>query len=212
MVNGLLMSSSIGGLLVIVAEALRIKKVLRNETSRKLIHIAHGLVVASWPFFTNYSFIITAEILFFVVVLLARTFRIMQPLRSVNRRSWGELFFPLGVIALALQRPSPGIFLVAMLHLALADAVATLVGQRAQKGRYYILGYQKSIAGSVAFYVASLGIMIGAITHLAVYPTRSMLFAVAVIPLAAMLTENFSPYGSDNFSVPLVVIWLLQLV
>ncbi len=211
MITRLLISSILGAIVVVTAEGLRIKKFISNETSRKVIHIAHGLVVAAWVFITSYTFIIAAELLFLLVVSVARYFKIMQPLRNVKRRSWGEFFFPIAVIIMALFSPPQLVFAAAMLHLGLADALATLVGRRFKTGIYYVLGHRKSIAGTAVFMATSLLIILWFIRfspagHSILYP-----LAVMLIPIAAALVENISPYGSDNLTIPLVVLVALSI-
>lgn len=210
MLTKLVISTMIGGLIIIVAETLRLKKLISNESSRKSLHMAHGLVVITWAFITSYSFIVMAEAVFLLVVLLARYFKLMQPLRSVNRTSWGEVFFPLGVIGLALLMPSKVVFLVAMLHLGVADAVAALVGRRFKKGKYHVFSQRKTVAGSSAFFLTSLIIILGLLLFAdQSYPVAALL----IIPPITTLAENLSPYGSDNFTIPLLVAaWLRLLV
>jgi len=211
--TGLLVSSALGAFTVVAAEFLRRRSYIGNEGSRKLIHTAHGVVIASWPFFTSYKFIIYAEILFIIVVLLARAFKLMQPLRNIKRRSLGEIFFPVAVIVLALYSPLTLIFAVAMLHLALADTAANLVGRYVKKGRYTVFGQEKSIPGSLAFYTVSVCITGAGIVFIPVnLPMLNVFYGLILVPAAAMLAENLSPYGSDNFTVPLVVFWLFSLV
>lgn len=208
------MVSSITGLAIIVlAELLRTKKLISNEASRKTMHIIHGLVVASWAFIANYSFIIVAESLFLLVVLLARRFNIMKPLRSINRKSWGEMFFPLGVIVIALIAPSKWVFLAAMLHLGIADALAALVGRRFQKGKYYVFGQTKTIVGTGVFYAISLMIIFWLVhfNHTG-YVAPNALFSLLFIPLVATLAENYSVYGSDNLSIPILVVCCLNVI
>lgn len=197
---------------MVAAELLRTRKIISNETSRKLMHMAHGLVVASWPFFTSYYFIIAAEVLFLAVVLIARVFKFLQPLRNVNRQSWGEFYFPLAVILLAAFSLPELIFVAAMLHLALADALATLIGVRSKKGIYHIFGQKKSVAGSLAFYFTSLTILAWLFRYSpSSYPLPDWPLALPALAVVATLTENISPYGSDNLTVPLVVVGLLNV-
>ena len=203
----LLVSSALGLLAIAGVEILRISKLVSNEASRKTLHIAHGLVVISWTFAVSYGFIVMAELLFLVVVVLARQLHIMQPMRNVDRKSWGEIFFGLGIIATALLTPSQEIFIAAILHLALADAFAALIGRRFKRGVYYIFGQRKTVAGSSTFFIVSFLIVFWLLQFGSVdYGPAVLLF----IPFAATLAENFSPYGSDNLTISLVVLGILS--
>ena len=208
--NSWLLASSVLGLLAIAgAEILRIKKRVSNEVSRKTLHIAHGLVVVSWAFMVGYEFIVIAELLFLVVVLLARQYQIMQPMRNVDRKSWGEIFFGIGVIATALMAPTREIFIAAILHLALADAFAALIGRKFKRGVYYVFGQRKTVAGSSAFFIISSLIIL----WLVQFSTADYeLSRLLIVPFATTLAENFSPYGSDNLTIALTVLAILTAI
>lgn len=213
MIAAIIISSAIGIFAVIGAESLRIRKKISIEASRKCLHAAHGLVVIAWQSIAGYQFIIAAELIFFIVVLAARYTGFMQPLRNVNRKSWGEFFFPAAVIILALLEPPGLVFTAAMLHLAIADSAANFIGRQAKSGRYKILGQTKSLAGSLVFFMTSVIIMSLTLAVVPlILPLTSIAFGIIVLPIAATLAENVSVYGSDNFSVPLVVYLLFGLI
>lgn len=203
----LLVSSAVGLLAIAFVEFLRINKMVSNETSRKTLHIAHGLVVVAWVFVATLSFIVMAEILFLALVLLARYMGFMQPMRDVDRKSWGEIYFALGVIAAALLAPTTEIFIAAILHLALADALASLVGRRFKRGVYFIFGHRKTVAGTTVFFITSCMIIFGLMRYGTDVYAPAMLL---LIPVISALAENFSPYGSDNLTVTLAVLGILS--
>lgn len=207
------MSVVVGGFVVLLTEYLRRRNLVDNETTRKIIHIAHALTVASWPFFTSYTLIIAAEVLFLIVVLLARKWGLLQALRAVSRKSWGEIFFGTGVILLALFKPSPTAFFVAMLHLGLADGLATIIGQRVKSRAYYVFGQRKTIFGTAAFALTSITIIAAlAVFSDVAFTVSSFTLSLVVFPLATTLAENISPYGSDNLSVPLLALSLFNFL
>ena len=206
MINWIVLSSLIGAVTIVTSEILRTKKIISNESSRKVLHIAHGVVVASWVFVTNYVFIIAAEVLFLIAVMIARKIDVLQPLRTVGRSSWGDYFFPLGIIAVALISPSKVIFFVSILHLAVADALAALVGRKFKKGEYHVFGHRKTIAGTLTFLFVSLAILYYFQSNLIIGYSYTAIMVTAFI---VTLAENISPYGSDNTTIPLVVAVML---
>lgn len=209
----LILSIVAGGFVVLLAEYLRRHNLVNNETARKIIHIAHALTVASWPFFTSYTLVVAAEAIFIAVVLLARKWGLLQALRAVKRKSWGEIFFGSGVILLALLKPSPIAFLVAMLHLGLADGMATIIGQRVKSRTYYVLSQRKTIAGTATFALTSVTIIAAlAVFSDVAFTVSSFTFSLLLFPLATALAENVSPYGSDNLSVPLLTLSLFNFL
>ncbi len=208
----LLPSIVIGGLTVLLAEKLRSRRKINNETARKIIHIAHALTVSTWPFFVSYLFIICVEIVFIFVVVLSRKQGWLSELRNVQRASWGEIFFGLGVILAAALRPSSTAFLIAMLHLGMVDSLATLVGQRLKSRAYNIFGQRKTVAGTAAAAISSIGVIAGlAVFGNTVFTVSSYVLSLLIFPLVTTFAENFSPYGSDNLTIPLAVLGLCGL-
>lgn len=213
MIKPLLLSLILGGLVILIAEYLRITKKISNEAMRKVIHLSHALVVATWPFYMPYSMVIYAEVIFIVIVSFARFSGSLLHLRNIGRTTWGELFFPIAIIIMAIAGTNAWIFLAAMLHLGIADAMAALVGQRVKKGHYRVFGHNKSVAGSLSFYLCSLLIISLTISNSSAgFTTQVQLISIATIPLIATLIENFSPYGADNLLVPLTVSGLLGVL
>ncbi len=185
---------------------LKSRRLIHNETARKLVHFAHALVVASWPVFIGYWFVIVGEIIFLGAVLVAQEYKIFHHIRIVNRQTWGEYFFPLGVIVLALFAPPIWVFVAALLLLGLADGMAAIVGNKLNTKAYKIFGHKKTVGGSLAFFIVSALIMLAAVWATPGAVSFGQLWAVIVgVPLLATIAENISPYGSDNFTIPLLV-------
>jgi phytol kinase len=182
-----------------------------NETSRKLVHAIHGLLVAIWPFIIGYKWTIVIEVLFLLSVLSARKFHLFSWMWRVGRTSWGEILYPLGIIAAALTANSKWIYLAAALELGIADAAAALIGKRFGRGNdYKIWGQTKSTAGSIAFFVTSC-LILGGIVGFTPLDLHG-LAVMTVLSLAVLLTlaENLGVYGLDNFFLPLLTVAALN--
>lgn len=200
-----------------VGEWLRRRVHGSNEVSRKLVHIIHGLLIASWPFVLGetwgYHLVIALEVLFLISVVAAKQLHIFKWMWMVGRKSWGEVLYPIGIIAAAMLAENRWVFLAAVLSLAVADAVAALVGKRFGKNNTYrILGQTKSVVGSAAFLVAALGI----VSIVAVYGPglhlESVMGTVVGISLILMAVENAGVYGMDNLTLPLASVLLLNML
>ena len=100
--------------------------------------------------------------------------------------------------------------MAAILQMSLADGLAAVVGVKYGKGNeYHALGHVKSKAGTIAFFVTSLVILI-AYGSVAKHPVG---FAYLIIlPLIASVAENFGAYGFDNVFVPLFICFMLQYI
>ncbi len=204
-----LVSLVLAGLAVSFIEYLYRTKRLDGETARKIVHITHGLYVATWPFFVSWQSIIYLELVFLVAVLLERQFKVFGSQRAIARLSWGELFYPLGIILLIITHQARWVFVLAVLHLALADAFAALVGVRFGKhNSYTVFGQRKSLAGTVAFFVTSMVLTLCAMLVVGPTLTDSAWLVLLLLPIGTTLAENVGVFGIDNLLVPLVFIGL----
>lgn len=199
----------LGGLGVVATELFRRKKRFGNEVARKLVHVLHSLVVVAWVHtLGGYGLIIIAELIFLAVVVGTRRAPSFAPLRAVGRITYGELLFPVGVILLCVFNPSTSIFTVALLHLGLADAAAAIVGKHLASPTYRVFGSVKSLAGTLAFGLTSIIILVG----YSLVTSNSLSDIWVGVMLASTIlsvTENLSPAGSDNLTVPLLAYALL---
>ena len=175
----------------------------QSEFSRKFIHITVGSFVAIWPFFLSWGQIQLLSLAFLIVVALSKFLKIFQAIHSVQRPTWGELFFALSVGAVTLLTHDKYLFAVAMLQMSLADGFAAVIGTRFGKSnRYYIFGHAKSLAGSGAFLFISL-LLLGAYGLLAgVNPGPLALLGVT---FATTIIENVGILGLDNLLVPVAL-------
>jgi dolichol kinase len=121
------------------------------------------------------------------------------------------MLFPVGIAGTLFLAQDAWIFTAAILHLSLADGFAALAGERYGKGNAYkILGYKKTLAGNVAFFIISLAIT-GALIWF--QPGSFSEIAVSVlllVPIFATTVESLSVRGSDNILVPILLTLLLN--
>lgn len=195
--------------LVVCAEALWRYKDLDPEYTRKFVHISVGTFVAFWPFFLSSLQIALLSLAFVVVVGLSYWLGIFKAIHSVQRPTWGEVFFALSVGVLAYVAGNPWIYLVALLHMSLADGLAASVGTRfGKRTRYTVFGHYKSVVGTLTFMAVSALIFS---TYFVLMPHP---FTPLVVPLtlAAALLENLGIQGLDNLIVPLLVAVGLNLL
>lgn len=190
-------------------EIIRRRLKVTNEDSRKIYHVVHGIIIAIAPFLVSYKIIILLELFLLVTMFLVKTFNLFPWLYRVGRLSWGEYFGVVAVILIALLEPSKWVFLAALLHLGVADALAAVIGKRyGKKHQFNVFGQTKSWPGSLTFFVSSLALTTMVIV--ASQSTRDSLLLLALLPLLTALAEAASPYGSDNFIVPVLVTVVLS--
>ncbi len=183
---------------------------LNGEIGRKFVHITVGTFVAFWPFFMGWTEIRILSLSFFIVVLVAMKLKLFHSLGSVQRPTYGELFFALSVGALTIITNVDSIYAVAILMMALADGFAAIVGTYwGRENKYHLFSRTKSWAGTATFFFISLALLIG----YSLFSNAGLAWEyVLAATLGATLIENLAALGFDNLLVPIGVGMLLTLV
>ncbi len=195
-------------LIVFVSEILWRNKYLSAEGSRKFTHILSGTFIASWPLFINMSQVRVMCLWLLLGILLSRTGHILRSIHSVQRKTWGDILFPVGIGLTALLTQNPWIFAVAVLHLALADGLAATMGTAyGQSNRFKVFDETRSLVGFLTFMIVSFVILTTVVTPL--HPTLSVLL---LLPLVGACVESLVPLGTDNVFVPLLIVTVLRVV
>lgn len=206
-----LLSVAIVAGIVLVSERLWRQKKISGETARKLVHLTLGVVVAFWPFFLNTTWIVLLCAANLATQLFARRFSIIRGGYDVKRKTVGEMLYPIGIAVCALFKPNKWIFLAAILHLGIADALAALVGTKYGKdNRYKVWGETKSFAGSFAFLLTSMLIIVFVVQLSPSGLGYMILPALLWIPVITTLLEGVGVNGTDNITVPLFVVLALS--
>lgn len=186
------------------------------ETLRKTLHVGMGLVALSlpWLFVSNWSvMLLTGSIL-----ALLMGIRLVRPLRKmlggviydVERDSWGEIYFGLGVAGLfALSHGEPLLYGISILTLVLADTAASLIGCRHGFLRYRVMGECKSVEGSLAFLLTALLIGVLGLDLFGSLGIIDSLMVALAFTFPVTLVEAVAGKGTDNFFVPLCAFGLL---
>jgi phytol kinase len=185
------------------------KHVVHDEFSRKFIHLTVGSFVAFWPFFLSWGEIQLLSLAFFVVVGISKYLHVFKAIHSVQRPTYGELFFALAVGGITFITHDPWIYMAALLQMSLADGLAAVFGVRyGRTTRYHVAGQAKSLVGTTAFFVVSLLILFG---YALFAPGQSFKLVFIPIALLATLIENVGVQGLDNIAVPLVAALALDI-
>jgi phytol kinase len=183
------------------------KHLLDNEVGRKFVHISVGSFVAFWPFFLSWQEIRWLSLAFLIVVVVSSRLKLLRAINSVQRPTYGEVFFAITVGLLTFITHDRAVYAAALLQMSLADGFAAIVGTRfGRDNKYHVLGHTKSVVGTATFVIVSVLLLLGYNTF------NSHDISVAAILLAstgAALLENISPLGLDNLTVPLYIGLLL---
>ena len=187
------------------------------EVLRKSMHVCMGLIAATFPWlFAEPWPVLTLAIgSLLALVILRGDFALARPLQGVlhgvERSSWGELLFPLAVaIVFLLADGDPLLFCVPILILALADAVAALIGVYYGQMRYTTLEGKKSVEGSLAFFIVTfLCVHIAVLLFSDTGRAESLLIGL-LMGIIVMMFEAVAWRGLDNLFVPVASFVLLE--
>jgi phytol kinase len=178
-----------------------------DEFSRKFVHITVGSFVAFWPFFLTWTQIEILSVAFLIVIGLSRWLGVFQAIHSVQRPTWGEVFFALAVGLLALITHDKWIYAVSLLQMSVADGMAAVVGTRfSGQHKYAVLGHAKSVIGTLTFFAVSLVVLLVLNQYL---PHQLSLMEIMSLSALASLIENIGIMGLDNLLVPCLVALVL---
>lgn len=189
-----------------------------SELLRKLAHIGTGLLAISFPWLFSSAipvFVICGVSLLLLVAVSAIPSvraKLGASLYSVDRESHGEFYFPIAVALLFfLARGDKLFYLIPLLVLTLADAVAAVLGSIYGKMPYEGMGGTKSVEGSVAFFtVAFFAVHVPLLLYTSLGRPQT-LFVALDIALVVTLLEAVSWRGLDNLIIPLGGLLLLHI-
>ena len=186
------------------------KKGFHGEIGRKFIHTTVGSFVAFWPFFMTWNQIRLLSLAFLLVVVISKYLHLFRAIHSVQRPTWGEIYFALAVGAITFITDNKWIYMTALLQMSLADGLAAIIGVRyGMKRHYLIFGQVKSLIGTAAFIMTSILILL-AFVHFSGYA----LSTASILGLAyfAAIIENVGVFGLDNLLVPLLIATVLTKI
>lgn len=189
----------------VVCEYLWYAKKIRSEDARKIMHIFGGLLAAFWPLYLSWNAVQFLIVVAIFAIAAMRLTGLVRSLFAVRRHSMGDILAPLTIGVLAFFEPPVVLFVLVVLHMALADGMAAVIGTRYGKtSTYKVLGYQKSVVGTLTCFLFSWLIVFGVYTvgHFGGSVSPS---ALILIPAAVATVENIGVFGVDNMLIAIVV-------
>lgn len=192
---------------------------LSTSFTRKFVHILTGILIAITPLLLNrpYPLLIISGV-FVVLNWVAIKKQWMPGMHATEKISYGTVFYPISffILIILLWQRHRGILVISMLIMAIADAMAAIVGEKIKKPiRYQFDGEPKSVQGSAvmlisSFIIALAGLKLFSAFENLTYGVTQSLWIAAVVAITATACESISYKGSDNFTVPLGVAFALH--
>ena len=188
------------------------------ELSRKLMHISLGLLTASFPWLFDDVWPVLVLCSIIVLWLLGLRYlpalgsRLGGVIHAVERRSLGELYFPISAAVLfVVAQGDRLLYCVPILILTLADTAAALIGKQYGHWKYTTPeGTRKSAEGSVAFFMVAFFSVHVPLLLLTAVPRAETLLIGLILGLLVTLFEAIAWGGLDNVFIPLGSYFLLK--
>ncbi len=190
---------------------------LSAEVQRKLVHIGTGLYALTlpwlfpdrWPVYM----LIALTLIVMAVLRLPRFAKggIGETLHGVERRSYGDILLALAIgVVFLLAEGQAVLYVLPIAILTLADAAAALTGSRYGRGFFQVEDGQKSVEGSVAFFLISLILSMICLLLLSDVARPNVILLSMIVAAFGTLVEADSWRGFDNFFLPAGLMVFLQ--
>ena len=189
-------------LILVILGILKKKKIIKANTSRKLVHILVGFSWLIMYYFFKIS--IHMIILPFTIVIfnfLSYQFNIAQSMEEENKDSMGTIFYALSFVILAtityFQPNFYPFYGIGIFSMCLGDGLAP-IGKKIWKAK--IGKTKKTYVGSFLVFLCTF-IVIASFTsyfNLNLNRIKILILSFTAIPL-----ELFSKRGSDNLTLPI---------
>jgi phytol kinase len=178
-----------------------------GEHTRRLVHIASGSFAASLPWILTWDETVALSLAFAALMALSKWQRILLGIHDVARQTWGEVCFPVGVVAVAIVEPPRPYYAFGVLAMALGDGLAGLIGRDHGRHPFRIGLATKTLEGSVTCFAVTTGLAVCVLSaaQLLEDAQPASIALVAVVSASAVTAvEAVTPLGFDNLLVPIV--------
>ncbi len=183
---------------------------LHPELKRKLFHVSMGIVMLTFPFiFTNFVSVAILGVFGLMAMIALKNTKLKDTagtiLYSVDRESFGEIFFIFSVVIIFYWAHGDKIlYSIPILILTFADSAAALIGKRYAKTNLAQYNEDtKSLEGSFTFFVVAF-----MATHVPLLlftntGREECLLIATIVGFNVALIEMISHGGNDNLLIPL---------
>jgi phytol kinase len=200
------------GLLVLLAVWIRSQWPEARELSRKVIHIGCGLLLPlSWSLGLPKLLALGAAVCATAIICINHRTHWFALIEDVERKTYGTIFYCVSICCLIFffWSSCPGAMLAGALVMAISDGLASLIGRFVPSPKWHLYGQTKSLAGTSAMLLSTLGII--SIVQLALGPGLS---TTQILTISIIITglEQLSGYGIDNLSVPVATASIVSFI
>ncbi len=208
------------GVILLIGEGLyRIFK-LKPEWTRNFSHLTVGIISLPYPWiFSSHWWVLLMAVQSSLILYITRATGLIPSHHKTSGKSAGSYLFFASIylcFLVSFLSKKPHFFIIPILVLSISDVSASIIGRyfgRKPVGpleRFFAKG--KTHAGTLGFFFSALVVLTVAYYY---YMQTGIIYAIGValvISLAASIAEGISNNGFDNFSVPVIVLFIMYLV
>jgi len=188
--------------------------------SRSFSHLAAGLITLPFPWlFTSHWWVLLLALQSCLVLWFTRRKRLLPSHHLIAGNSVGSYLFFASVYLCFIASFFTGrkeLFVIPLLVLSFSDVAAALVGRTLGKRtipyRANLHNEYKTYAGSSAFFITAMLILILSFYYLLDWNLASAIPLALLLALITTTVEACSPYGTDNFFVPFTLLIIMQII
>ncbi len=207
------------GIVLLLGEA--IYRLLKRgpSWSRSFAHLTAGLITLPFPWlFTSHWWVLALAIQSCLVLWLTRRLKLLPSHHLIAGRSAGSYLFFASVYLCFLASSHTGLkelFVLPILVLSLSDVAAALVGRRFGKRtiqkRNPSANPGKTWAGSTTFFLTALIVLFLSYYYYIGWDLAASISMTLLLALITTTIEAHSPHGTDNFSIPFIVLIIMYI-
>jgi dolichol kinase len=203
-------------LLIIISEFLHRSLKVSTELSRKFLHVSGGLMCLLFPrFFQSHWWLLPLVLSAFILLFYTYKKKMLASVHQVRRYSVGSVLFPVPVyfcFLLAEWQQTDLYYYVPISLLAISDTAAEIAGQRWGYLTKKFFGGQKTLAGTLSFFVTAMAVCTGWLYFGYHFPLADTIKIGFVISITTSIAEGVTLHGWDNLSVPAVAAGILYIM
>lgn len=199
-----------------IGEILRGFNACSQEATRKFVHFSGGIASLSFAYvFKSHLSVLLLCICFVTFMTITKKLKLLQSIHGIKRKSSGDILHPAAIyisFIIASYYETPDFYLIAIMVLSVSDALAALIGTSYGFKIYNVEDEQKSIEGSLIFFVSTflivhLGLLL--LTHIG--RLESVLCAILIAILVTCF-EAISLGGADNAIIPFGTLFIIMKI
>ncbi len=187
--------------------------------SRSFAHLSAGLITLPFPWiFTSHWWVLALCVQSCLVLWVTHRLKLLPSHHEIAGRSAGSYLFFASVYLCFLVSSHTGLtelFVVPMLVLSFSDVAAALVGRRFRNRKIQkknpATNPSKTLAGSAAFFLTTLVVLFLSYYYYIGWNFAGSISMTLLLALTTTIIEAHSPHGTDNFSIPFIVLAVMYI-